>query len=148
MHIHKFNEPPTSRPLLIWICMQRQIILNMFFFCLPNILWTKYCGKLQSVGLMKNCYILSVIPTLFPSEGCVITLNRGNNKTFLISIYTISQCSCPEFINMSAEALGWKGQWMKCNHIHCVFRYFCKLNQHTDAFIHASTLSHSSDAHP
>lgn len=98
-------------------------------------------NRWMSTGHMNGYYITGV--TLVPHPGCgvVITIVNDKDKAYLVSISTIPQCTCEDFVGMSFKAASRK--WVPCKHLYYVFRYLCKLNYETDKFIHQPTYSYN-----
>ncbi len=77
---------------------------------------------------MKGYYVVGVIPIPYRGYGCIISIVFKEEKTYLVSIADIPQCTCPDFAKMLSLAVGKRGQWVSCKHLYYVFRYLCKVD--------------------
>ena len=92
---------------------------------------------------MDGYYVVGVTPIPYLGYGCIITIVSKDDKTYLVSIANIPQCTYPNFAKMLSLAVGKRGQWVSCKHLYYVFRYLCKVDYATDKFIHAPTFSYN-----
>lgn len=92
---------------------------------------------------MSGCYVTDVTAIPYPGYGIVISFDCGNDNIYHITINTFPQCSCTDFVKMSAASLGKKGQWVNCKHMYYIFRFLCNLEYQTAPFIHALNFSYN-----
>ena len=104
-------------------------------------------NKWSSAGLMNNCHVTSVTSIPYPAYGCVISMDSGNGKVYCITITDLPGCTCPDFMKMTSETLGKKGQWRYCKHVYYIFHYFCKMDYKVDTFMHAPSFSYNEVMH-
>ena len=90
---------------------------------------------------MDGYYIQGVTPVPHPGYGIVISLHRDEDKSYLVSITDIPQCTCEDFRNMSNKTK--KNMWIPCKHFYFLFTYFSKLDFQKDKFMHAPTYSYN-----
>ena len=103
---------------------------------------SEHMKKWESTLHMDGYYVVGVTLIPYPGYGCIITIVSKEEKTHLVSIAYIPQCTCPDFVKILALAVGKKGQWVSCKHLYYVFKYLCKVDCATDKFIHAPTFSY------
>ena len=98
-------------------------------------------NRWMSTGHMNGYYITGMTVVPHPSCGVVITIVNDKSKAYLVSVSTIPQCTCEDFVGMSSKAASRK--WVPCKHLYYVFWYLCKMNYETDKFIHQPTYSYN-----
>ena len=93
------------------------------------------------IPLHINGYcVVGVIAIPCPSYRSIITIFFKEGKTYLMFIVDIPYCDCTNFKRMSSLAMGKRGQWVSCKHLHYVFIYvFVEVDYATYEFIHAPT---------
>ena len=94
--------------------------------------------------------ITSVTMIPHPGIGCIILFQsrkKAKVEEYRITISTFPSCTCPDFVEMSARALGKRRPWVNCKHLYFIFRVTCNLDQYQDTFIHAPSLSFNEVKH-
>ena len=92
---------------------------------------------------MDGNYVVGVTPIPYPRYGCIITIGSKEEKTCLVSIGDIMQCTCLDFAKILSFEVGKRGQWVSCKHLYYVFKYLCKVDYATDKFFHVLTFSYN-----
>lgn len=98
-------------------------------------------NKWSSAGLMNNYWITNVTSIPYPGFGCVISLKSPSETIYCITITDFPGCTCPDFMKMTSETLGKRGQWKYCKHVYYIFRYLCEMDYKVDTFMHAPSFS-------
>lgn len=109
----------------------------------PNGPTTKQANNCASALTLKAMvHQVTMVP--LPGFGCIITLDSGTAPSieqYMITISAFPECTCPYFKEMSAKALGKRGQWANCKHLYFLFIGVCQLDAEADLFIHAPSFS-------
>lgn len=102
-------------------------------------------NKWESARNVK-AQIRNVVEVPYPGLGRIYTIESGifpKQKEYQVTISNFPACTCPDFINMSAAALGKRGKWVHCKHLYYLFRYLMKVHVVNDNYIHHPTFSYN-----
>ena len=103
---------------------------------------SEHKNKWESALHTDGYYVVGVTPIPYPGYGCIITI-VSKEKTCLVFIADIPQCTCMDFVKMLSLAVGMRGQRVSCKHLYHVFVNLCKVDYATYKLIHASTFSYN-----
>ena len=90
--------------------------------------------------------------TMIPQSkiGCIILFQsqkKAKVEEYRITISTFLSCTCPNFVEMSARALGKRRTWINCKHLYFIFRVTCNLDQYQETFTHVPSFSFNEVKH-